>query len=88
MPAPKYDLAAIFGVEDMVTPRSPSSDTEKERNSKTPYQLSRDVITLMEEIDKCVEDGDLPGVIKRLESAHECIIIMDAVAKDLQKKLR
>lgn len=86
-PKPKNDLAKLFGVEDLIQPRSPAFDTEKEFSEKTPSQMVEEVKVLMDEVTNCVNVTDLPGLILRLNAAQMRIEFMQQVANSLQKRL-
>lgn len=87
MPKPKVDLAKAFGVEDIITPRSPSHDTEEQIRDKSPALLGDEVKVLMDEIIVHVNNSDISSIILSLEAARMRIAVMNEIAQSLQKRL-
>jgi hypothetical protein len=85
-PKPKNDLIKLFGVEGIVTPRSPAFDTKEELGQKTPSVLVQEVKVLMDEITAMVGAGDIDGIIKRLEATSMRVELMSEIAHILKKK--
>lgn len=81
----KLDLIKIFGLEGVVSPRALNSFSREEVMSTTPYQMSLEVKSLMDELTECINDQDIDTIIANLEAARLRVECMSEIANRMKK---
>lgn len=82
--AKNYDLAKMFGVESLITPKTLVNENAREVNRKTPMEASDDIRSLLDEMTIRAVSGDLTGVEECLGAIRLRLELMEKIAKDLR----
>lgn len=83
--AKNIDLAKLFGVEGMVTPKTLVTETLKDVSNKTPNDAGEDIRALLDEMTTRVVSGDIIGVVECLNAIQLRVDYMQKVAAQLKK---
>jgi hypothetical protein len=80
-----FDLAKLFGVEHMVTPKTLVSESEREVRRKYPHEVTQDIHALLEEMNMRVLSKDIIGVCNCLDAIKIRVKFLEDTANDIRK---
>jgi hypothetical protein len=80
-----FDLAKLFGVEHLVTPKTLVDESDREVRRKYPHEVTQEIHTLLEEMNMRVLSKDIIGVCKCIEAIKIRIDFLDDTANDIRK---
>jgi hypothetical protein len=83
--AKHIDLAKIFGVEGMITPKTLVNEKLGDVERKTPHEASEDVKALLDEMTTRVVSADILGVIECLDAIQMRLTYMRTIADRMRK---
>lgn len=83
----KLDLAHIFGVEDLITPKTILDDTIEVTGNKTPFVISNEVKQCIDMMNDAVRRADIAFVLKCLEGIVKRTAILQETALRIRKEL-
>jgi hypothetical protein len=80
----KIDLAKIFGVEGLITPKTLVNETPEDINKKTPNDAAWDIRALLDELTIRVASKDIHGCIECLNAIQRRIDFMQKIANEIK----
>lgn len=86
--ARNINLAALFNVEGIITPKHLNTETKHDIDRKTGKELVDEVHLLLTDITDRVADMNLDEILKNIEAIQLRVNSMRSIATDLKKKYR
>lgn len=86
----KYDprnLPKLFGVENLVTPKTLITEKDREIRRKRPDEAASDIRILLDEINIRVMSKDIVGICECIEAIQLRINYMRDVASEIRKRM-
>lgn len=81
----KNDLAKIFGVENLITPKTLLNETLREIKRKNPNEVTEDIRALLDELNIRAVSGDIVGICECLDAIDLRMEYLNEVANTLRK---
>lgn len=80
-----HNLAKLFGVENIVTPKTLVTETDREVRRKLPNDAANDIRALLDEINVRIMSQDIVGVCKCLDAIKLRVAYLDDIANQMRK---
>lgn len=86
--AKNINLAKIFGVENVITPKTLVDETLADMGRKTAGEASDDIFALLMSIEILKNNQDIDGIIKHLNAIQLRLDVMKEIADEIKRRMK
>lgn len=80
-------LARLFGVENLITPKTLVNETRADIGKKTPLDATNDIRALLDEMNMRVVSQDIIGAIECIKAIQLRVDMINGVAESIRKQI-